>query len=85
MRTFAEQSLQVVADLLDEDPNDPRYRALLVRRTTYLGALRTVGTLILEPELRRVVHLCRTGHARPADRRTELDVALALEFDRVPR
>ena len=64
---------------------DGRYVVFMIKRCRVAGRLYRVGEEMLVPPSRLQVaaNLCATGAARPADRRTALDVALMIEMQRV--
>lgn len=72
--------------LLQRDHEDPRYALIVTRRHWALGCMTPPGSILLLPSLREAVQAVRQGVARPADRRTAVDVELALLLERaLPR
>lgn len=65
------------------EPGDTRYRVFVTRRFMREGKLALVGDLLLLPRLSEAAAIVRAGNGRPADRRTEVDVELALILQRV--
>lgn len=65
---------------------DGAYAVVMLKRARLGGRLFTVGQIVEirgGRHLRVAAHLCRTGQARPADKRTATDVELLLALGQV--